>query len=281
MKIVITGKNGMLATDFIKIFNNKYEIFWYEREEMDISYIDQVEKILKKIKPKIVLNFAAYTDVEWAESNEWLQENYKINTYAVVNLAKITKKLWIDFLTVSTDYVFDGENESGYNENDLPYPINNYWRAKLLWEQRAKIENENTIIVRTSWLFGGENHKNFVNTMLKLSSEKKKISVVNDQFGLPTFTEDLSRAIDCILLNLKESRGKVFHFSNSSEYPISWYDFAKEIFRISNKNILVSPCKTGEFPMKALRPKNSFLKNNSYIQLPSYIDALERFLKNR
>ena len=228
-KILITGKNGMLATDFIKIFDSKYQIFAFGKEEMDVTHYNQCDKIISTIRPDLLLNFSAYTDVEKAEG-EWMQENYAINHRAVENLAKITKIYNVDFITISTDYVFDGKKKDGYNECDIPNPINHYGRAKLLGEQWAKTENENTVIVRTSWLFGGnKNHKNFVNTMLRLAHEKKEISVVNDQFGLPTFTEDLLYAIEWVFLNIKENRGKIFHFSNFSEKSISWCDALKTI----------------------------------------------------
>ncbi|MDD5770510.1 MAG: NAD(P)-dependent oxidoreductase, partial [Candidatus Gracilibacteria bacterium] len=205
-----------------------------------------------------------------------------INTLGVYNLAKVTNELNIDFITISTDYVFDGENENGYNENDECNPINEYGMSKYLGEKLAIDENKNSIIIRTSWLYGGgKNFKNFVNTMLKLAENKNELKVVNDQFGIPTYTKDLSLAIKEVIENLENFRGQILHFSNSSSgNGITWFEFASEIFNIANVKIKVIPCSSEEFITKAKRPKFSKLINNSGINLRDWKEGLKDYLSS-
>lgn len=271
----------MLAFDFQKYFSQEFEIFSYDKKNLDIIILENIEKIVVEIKPDIILNCAAYTAVDNAE-DIWAKLNYDINTLWVYNLAKISKKYSIDFITFSTDYVFDGMEENGYSENDNYNPINSYWMAKYLWEVIAKKENEDTIIIRTSWLYGwGSQFKNFVNTMLQLSETKKELKIINDQFGNPTNAKDLTKAISQVIENIEKQRGKILHFSNETENNgITWFDFAKEIFTIKEKKIILVPCSTSEYPTKAKRPAFSKLMNNSDIKLRNRKEGLRDYLDN-
>ncbi len=277
-KILLTGANGMFATDFIKYWSSDFEIIWFDRMWLDITDFETSKKNISEIMPDIILNAAAYTAVDDAEDIGKLK-NFEINTLWVYHLAKISKELNIDYITLSTDYVFDGQKKEWYAENDIQNPINEYGMSKYLWEKLALQENKNSIIIRTSWLYGGgKEFKNFVNTMLKLSQTKTELKVVNDQFWIPTFTKDLAFAIWEVIESISEYRWNILHFSNTSLGPITWFDFAKKIFEISKKNIHVIACSSTEFQTKAKRPQFSLLKNNSNIQLRNWEDWLKNYL---
>lgn len=279
-KILLTWANWMLAFDFKRFYNNTFEIFWYDKQELDITNLENIEKIIQKIQPDIILNCAAYTAVDSAE-DEWKLLNFQINTIWTYNLAKISAKYTIDFITISTDYVFDGKKEDWYTETDICNPINEYWMAKYLWEKLALEENKNSIIIRTSWLYGwGKSFKNFVNTMLKLAETRNELKVVHDQFGIPTFTLDLNLAIWEVIKNINNFRWETLHFSNSSNKKITWFDFACEIFNITNVKINIIPCSSGEYITKAKRPEFSELKNNSDIKLRDWKEWLKDYLSN-
>lgn len=279
-KILLTGANGMLASDFLKYCNNHFEILPYWKSELDITNITQIKEILSEIKPDIVLNCAAYTAVDNAE-DIWAKLCFDINSIWVYNLAKITNELNIDFVNISTDYVFWWDKENWYNEIDECNPINNYWLSKYLWEKLSFEENKNSINIRTSWLYGWwENFKNFVNTIIKLSKIKDELKIVNDQFWLPTFTKDLSLAIERVILDIEKYRWNILHFSNSGKKAISWFDFASEIFRIYNVNINLIPCSSQDFITKAKRPNFSLIINNSNIKLRDWKDWLKFYLNN-
>lgn len=281
MQILVTGASGMLAYDLIPILKEKHNVIWYDRDVFDITNIDQVEEVLKDKKVDLVVNCAAYTDVEKAE-DEWNLLNYQINALGVYNLAKICNKLNIDIIHMSTDYVFDGTKKEGYLQTDTPNPINQYGMAKYLWEKLLQSEHKKAIIVRTSWLYGGgKQYKNFVNTMLKLAETKKEISVVGDQFGSPTYTKDLASAILTIIEDINKYRWNIIHVTNETEWNwISWYDFAKKIFEISWKNIMVNECDSGEFATKAVRPRFSKLINNIWLEELDWDQWLKQYINN-
>ena len=278
-KILITGWNWMLAHNFIELFSDKYNLFPLNSKELDITNLGNIEEKIKKIKPDIVLNFAAYTKVDDAE-DIWRKTNYDVNALWVYNLAKLTNKYNIWFITISTDYVFSWGNKEWYNENDEKNPINGYWMAKYLWEELALKENKNSIIVRTSWLYWWwKDYKNFVNTMINLWSKLDNIKVINDQFWNPTNCKDLSLAISKIIDNIWKYNWKIFHFSNETKWNwITWYEFTEEIFKITWIKVNLEPCTSKEFPTKAKRPKYSKLINNSDIKLRDWKEWLKDYL---
>ncbi|MCD5382635.1 dTDP-4-dehydrorhamnose reductase [Candidatus Gracilibacteria bacterium] len=294
-KILITGKNGMLASEFLEKFgdNEKFQIFAFDKKELDITKFSEIEKKVFVVQPDIILNFSAYTNVDDAEDiGEGL--NFAVNFDGVENLAKISGKNKIDFITISTDFVFDGENENGYSEKDFPNPTNQYGFAKFLGEKSAKEFNENSIIIRTSWLYGGgKKFKNFVNTMLNLGEklekgELKKLKIIADQFGNPTYCGDLADGIFKVLENIEKYRGKIFHFSNEisdkNNKKISWFDFAEEIFLQSGKKIgenvgNIKKISVSEYKRKARTPKFSILKNNSEIKIGDWKIGLKKYFE--
>lgn len=280
MKILVTGSSGMLAHDLIPILKEKYSVVWYDRDILDICDIKTIKSVFEKEKIDIVINCAAYTDVEKAE-DEWMLLNYQVNALWPYNIGKTCAELGVDCIHISTDYVFDGSKKEWYLPHDKPNPINQYGMAKYLWEELLEQECNNAIIVRTSWLYGWwKNYKNFVNTMIKLSEYRKELKIVGDQFGAPTYTKDLSKWILEIVENIDNSRSKIFHLSNKTKkWWISWFDFANEIFRILWKDIVVKKCNSEEFPTKAMRPKFSKLVNDSSVVLGDWKKGLKEYIK--
>lgn len=289
-KILITGGYGMLAYDFIRTQKDKYDIIAVDRDECDITSFESIIQCISIHEPDILLNCAAYTAVDDAE-DVGMKTCYDVNTLGTHNLARATSAFWVEFITISTDYVFDGTKSEGYLPSDSCNPIGAYGMSKYLGEKLAMQSNSQTIIVRTSWLYGGNIYgnsewvfKNFVNTMFRISENRTEIKVVNDQHGIPTSCIDLSYAISGIIENIEASEyyGRIFHFSNSSaEGSMTWADFAREIFCIEWKKISIIDCLSSEYPTKAKRPSFSILKNDSNIILWDWKSGLERYLSGK
>lgn len=276
MKILILGARGMLGHDLLEVFKNYQPIGW-DKEDLDIARKKEVEKKIVELKPNIIINAAAYTNVDLAEKEKKLA--LKVNGYALNNLCEACKKTKSVLVHYSTDYVFSGGKQKGYKEEDRPdKPLNWYGRSKLLGEKlilaHAK-KNRNFIyyLIRTSWLFG-KHGKNFVSTMLKLAREKKEIKVVNDQFGKPTYSLDLAKATK-ELIEKKFKRG-IYHLVN--EGATNWFEFAKKIFEIKNIKIKVLPISSKELKRLAKRPKYSILLNTKFPSLRRWEEALEEYL---
>ena len=279
-KILVFGANGMLAKDVIEIMQGYYTIIKADKEECDIRDFDQINSFIQDTMPDIIVNLAAYTNVETAEDSE-NKTNYEVNTLAVYYLAKICKEYSINLICISTDYVFDGEKEQWYDEIDLQNPINQYGMAKYIGEVLALRENKNAIIIRTSWLYGGWlEYKNFVNTMIELEKKKKELKIINDQIGNPTYTRHLAKAIRAVVDDIEKYKGRTLHFSNSTRGQwISRYIFAKNIFEMrGNSDIKLIACTSDEYNTKARRPKTSILKNASDIQLPEWKEWLQEYI---
>jgi len=279
-KVLVTWANGMLATDFIKHNADKFEIIACDKSMLDITHLSQIRTVIASQMPDLVLNCAAYTNVDESEDSG-KKVCFDINTLWVYNLARITGELGIDFITISTDYVFDGQKRELCDEHDECHPLGNYGLSKYLGETLARSENPETIIVRTSWLYGGwKIFKNFVNTMIRFSETRSEIKVVNDQFGSPTYTGDLAEALGRIIEHADSYRGSIFHLSNNSHWHgVTWFDFATEIFSLTGKKIDIIPCLSLEFPSKAIRPKYSKLRNHSDIVLRDWKDWLKDYIK--
>ena len=255
--ILVTGSNGQLGSELKEITPNfpDYNFLFTDVSDLDITAHDEVRAFIERNNINVIINCAAYTAVDKAEYEPELADS--INHLAVDNLAKIAKQNNIKFIHISTDYVFDGNSQRPYNENDTPNPQSVYGQTKLDGElAMQKINPANSIIIRTSWLYS-KHGNNFVKTMLKLAETKSEISVVSDQIGSPTSAVDLAAAIFTILPKIKNNNVKVFHYSNAG--LCSWYDFALEIFRIKNIKTLVNAVKTSEFPMLVKRPTYSVL----------------------
>ena len=253
MKILVTGANGQLGTDIIKYFNQD-EVFGYDVDVLDITDIKQVLDLVKQMKPELIINCAAYTNVDGCEENEELA--YKVNAIGARNLAVAAFETNARLLHISTDFVFDGCTDKPYLEFDTPNPLSIYGKSKLAGEELIRQICPRHYILRTAWLYG-KNGNNFVKTMLKLGQEKKTLTVVDDQIGSPTFTEDLIRAVAEVI---KTQAYGTYHATNNGQ--CSWNEFAKKIFEYAGlPGIEVLPISTEELGRPAKRPQYSVLRN--------------------
>ncbi len=254
-KVLIIGANGQLAFDLIKVFRGDFEIIRATRDDFDIIDAGGTENFIKQSKPYIVINTAAYHKTEECELNP--EKSFAVNAIGAFNVAKAAKKIGAKIIFISTDYIFDGSKEY-FTESDMPNPLNVYGASKLAGENLTKIANENHYIIRTSWLFGvhrsGKGH-NFVALMLEKAKNGEDIKVVNDQFGSPTYTYDLALKIK-ELIDKKAPAG-VYHITNSGS--CSWYEFAKEIFKLSGIKADLEGISSKERPSNIKRPKYSVL----------------------
>lgn len=276
MKVLVTGAKGQLGQDVLCLLESQsWEVFGFGREELDITDERQVcEKVLS-VKPNIIIHTAAYTQVDQAESDK--EAAFKVNAEGTKYLAQAAEAVGAKFCYVSTDYVFDGTKNEPYKTDDQTNPQTVYGKSKLAGEQYTREYCSKYFIVRTSWVFGLYGN-NFVKTMLRLADEKSELGVVSDQFGSPTYTTDLARFI---IELVETSKYGIYHASNSG--ICSWYEFAKEIFRQSNKNVNVNAISTAEFQRPAQRPAYSVLEQKKIVEqglimLPNWKEALGRYL---
>lgn len=283
MKIVILGAKGMLGNDLGKVFADE-KSYLLDKDELDITHRDEVVAYFFRTKPDVVINAAAYTDVDGCEINKELA--MKVNGEAPGYLAEASKEIGAIFAHYSTNYVFSGSKREGYKEDDTPQnPCNFYGASKLAGENAVKKVGGKYYLIRTSWLFGlrglrvGERPRNFIETILRLAEEKDEIRVVNDQHGKPTFALDLARKTR-ELIEGKNDFG-VYHITN--EPATTWYEFAKEILEIGHppKKARVVPCTSEEFPRPADRPRYSTLLNTKLSPLRSWKEALREYLEKR
>src|SRR6478736_2502957 len=233
-KVLITGANGQLGKELVELFTEKgFEVYGFGRDKMDITNQVQVQEIIGAVKPDIVIHSAAHTKVDLAESEP--DQAFLINAYGTRNVAVAAEAVGAKLVYVSTDYVFDGTTNKPDNEFSPTSPLGVYGKSKLAGEQFVRDLHSKFFIVRTSWVYG-KYGANFVKTMLKLGGERKELSVVADQIGCPTYTLDLAHAI---LELVDTQKYGVYHISNSGS--CSWYEFAKEIFKVSNMEVQVKP----------------------------------------
>ena len=264
MRILITGSNGQVGDCLTQKLSNKVgmTVLALDREELDITNRDSVVKLISEFQPTVIINAAAYTAVDKAESDS--EVCFDINRDGVKNLAIAAQQTGASLLHISTDYVFAGDKVGEYLENDLTNPQGVYGQSKLEGELAAQLCKKH-IILRTAWVFGESGH-NFVKTMLRLATERDKLSVVSDQFGGPTYAGDIANA----LIHITECIGRgeaiaygTYHFSGLPH--VSWYEFAKTIFgKAVEYNVLlqspeVNAIPTSAYPTSAKRPANSKL----------------------
>lgn len=279
--ILVTGANGQLGRALRrKSFSFLDEVFYTAIEELDVTDYDAIEKFVVSHEIDTIINCAAYTAVDLAENESEKAE--RINTKAVENLAKVARKEDCLLIHISTDYVFDGLSTVPYTEKDTPAPKTVYGKTKWAGEQAIMKSGCWYIIIRTAWLYSCQGN-NFVKTILHLADERSEINVVNDQFGSPTYAEDLADAIIAIMNNEEriEHEG-IYHFSGEGE--CSWYDFALQIVAMAHKNCKINPVTTAEYPTKAMRPAYSVLDNTKIkkvfgIKIPDWKESLCRMLQ--
>jgi len=275
LKILITGSKGQLGRALIKQFKGKpnVSLVLTDLDEMDITDIDDIKRVVCLHKPDVVVNCAAHTGVDMCEDDK--EKAYIINVDGAKNIAKVANKVGSKMIHISTDYVFDGDSKAPYQETDKPNPQSVYGMSKMLGEQEVLKNNEKSFILRTSWLYGEGN--NFVKTMLNLSTKMDSLKVVDDQVGAPTSAKEVAKAV-AVLINSEEYG--IYH--GTCQGSCSWYGFAKTIFELKGIKIEVTPCTTSEFPMVAKRPKYSVLENKAFkekfdYEFPNWQDAIRDF----
>ena len=278
MKVLVTGVKGQLGHDVMnELALRGIEGIGVDVEEMDITDRTACETVISQEKPDAVIHCAAYTAVDAAEDN--LELCRKINAEGTRNIARVCKAMDIKMMYISTDYVFNGGGQRPWEPDDHREPLNVYGLTKYEGEIAVEQNIQKYFIVRIAWVFG-VNGKNFIKTMLRLGKEKGAVSVVNDQIGSPTYTYDLARLLVDMIQTDKYGR---YHATN--EGLCSWYEFACEIFRQAGMDeVKVTPVDSDGFPAKAKRPSNSRmskekLTENGFERLPSWQDALGRYLK--
>ncbi|WP_294225765.1 dTDP-4-dehydrorhamnose reductase [Chryseobacterium endophyticum] len=253
-KILVIGGNGQLGCCIRKIaseFELDYEFSFTDSQMLDITNEDQINTFFTEYKPDYCINASAYTAVDLAEKEN--EKAFAVNADGVGYLAQACKDINAILIHVSTDYVFDGETNLCYSEDDFTNPIGVYGESKLQGEELAMEINPKTIILRTSWLYS-EFNKNFVKTMLNLFSQKDELGIVGDQFGQPTNANDLAEAIMSII-ETREKKYGIFHFSNYPE--TTWFEFAEKIAEFSGSKIKLNKLTTDQYPTPAKRPKRS------------------------
>lgn len=254
-KILVTGASGQLGQSIQKLSKNleQFEFIFTDSKTLDISDKEAVHDFFWQHQPHFCINAAAYTAVDLAETD--VEKAFLINADSTENLAEACAEYNTQFIHISTDYVFDGENQLEYTEEDFTNPMGVYGASKLSGEELAIEANPSTVIIRTSWVYS-EFGKNFVKTMLQLFATKDELNIVADQFGQPTNANDLAEAIMEIVKSEKIVPG-IFNFSNFGK--ISWFDFAQKIAELSNSKIKLQAIETSHYPTPAKRPKNSTL----------------------
>ena len=280
MKVLVTGVKGQLGFDIVNELDKRgFETIGVDIEEMDITDSNSVIRVLNEVNPDAVIHCAAWTSVDAAENNE--EKVRLVNAVGTENIAKVCKKINCKLMYISTDYVFDGQGDRPWDPDCKDYkPLNIYGQTKLEGEFAVANTLDKYFIVRIAWVFG-KNGKNFIKTMLSVGKTHDTVRVVNDQIGTPTYTYDLAR----LLVDMIETeKYGYYHATNEGGY-ISWYDFTKEIYRQAGYKTKVIPVTTAEYGLsKAARPFNSRLDKsklvkNGFEPLPSWRDALSRYLK--
>lgn len=279
MKILVTGYKGQLGYDVVNEATSRgIEAVGVDIDEMDITNQNQVNTVIKSGNYDAVVHCAAWTAVDKAEEPELFETVKKVNATGTKYIADVCEELDIPMMYFSTDYVFDGEGTTPWNEYDERHPLNVYGLTKAQGEEYVE-KLKKHFIIRIAWVFG-KNGNNFIKTMLRLGKERGAVSVVNDQIGNPTYTYDLAKLVVDMIQTDKYGK---YHATNSGDF-ISWYDFACEIFKQAGMDVKVTPVDSDQFPAKAKRPKNSRmnqteLDKNGFNRLPTWQDALGRYLK--
>jgi dTDP-4-dehydrorhamnose reductase len=273
-KILILGANGMLGHALAQAFSKQSPILW-DLTDLDITNQLEVDEKISALMPEVIINAAAYTNVDGCEDNFDLAN--QINGVAIGYLARAAKKNNAVLIHYSTDYVFSGENQAGYKEDDQTNPLGAYGKSKLLGEYNLLKNTDKYYLIRTSWLFGEFGDKNFIKKILTKAEHERNLKVVNDHFGKPTYAPDLATRTR-ELIDHKESYG-IYHVTNETvEGGISWYDLAKYALEVKKLDNDIVPCRASDFPQKAVRPKYSALINSKLKPMRDWREAVKDYL---
>ena len=280
MKVLVIGSDGQLGSELKKISNNYNNVSWFfsSVKVLDLSDLNSINNYLSNIDPTVIINCAAYTNVDKAEVESKLANT--INYKAVDIISRWTSYNNKNLIHVSTDYVFDGLSNIPYSENSKTKPVNEYGSSKLKGEIACLKNDPNSIVIRTSWLYSSFG-KNFVKTMIDLMKKNNSVKVVNDQIGSPTYAYDLAKVIIEIIMN-SENKSGLFHYSNEGE--TSWFEFAKSIRELYNLDCEIIGVSSKEFKTLAKRPKYSLLnkskiKTTFNLEIPDYKQSLKKCIE--
>lgn len=273
-KVMVFGGGGQLGQCIAHVVNNSSQYIFLDKKDGNVLDKQLLSNLFESYRPKAVINCAAYTSVDKAESESELAA--RINAEAAANLAELSVKYDTVLIHISTDFVFGGNLARPLNEDDETIPLSVYGVTKLAGENNIKQKAEKYFILRTSWLYS-EYANNFVKTMLRLSSERDSLGIVADQVGSPTYAMDLARTIIHIVDSGSMEYG-IYHYSN--EGVTSWYDFAKAIFETAEVNVEVNPLPTEAYPTPAKRPAYSVMnkrkiKEKLGVKIPYWRDSLK------
>ena len=292
-KILLVGGKGMLAQKILSVAPSCYQITAVDLPDFDVTDKDKTLRYVEALCPEIIINCAAYTNVDGCETEQALAD--LVNGLAVGYLAEAAKNVDAVLVHVSTDYVFDGEKRTPYAETDPVNPQSAYGRSKLLGERELLASGlEKFFIVRTSWLYGPGGH-NFVETIIRLAKERSELGIVADQIGSPTYTGDLANALFALLAAAASPQPPIpspyglYHFSNGGH--CSWYEFAREIVTLAKLNgdqltiEKINPINTEDYPLPAERPKYSVFSKEKYLKMtgrrvPDWQESLTKYFQS-
>lgn len=277
MKILLTGKNGQVGWELQRALASLGEVIACDRSELDLANPDKIVALVREAKPQIIVNAAAYTAVDKAESEP--EPAHAINARAPGILAEEAKKLGALLVHYSTDYVFDGTKTEPYTEEDAPNPISVYGRSKLAGEQAIQSSGCRHLIFRTSWVYGPRG-KNFLLTILRLAKERDELRIVSDQIGAPTTSALIADVTAQILRAFSPEKQGLYNLTATGS--VSWYGFAQAIVHTAGLTAKVTPIPTSEYPTPARRPSSSLLntallRQRFGIALPSWEDGLKTY----
>lgn len=282
MKILVLGKNGQVASElgFIAKEYPEFDVQLFDSSRCDITNKEQLQAIITTTKPDALINCAAYTAVDHAETNR--EQAFAVNHLGVVNIDELAVHFGFKYIHFSTDYVFDGTKNKPYQIDDETNPLGVYGLSKRAGELVVLSSRADAIVIRTAWVFSSYG-KNFVKTMLRLAETNESVRVVCDQAGSPTYAEDLARACFEILKKAPviSANGRLYHYTNSG--ICTWHEFAQQIFKESDSSCVAIPIPGSDFPTPAKRPNYSVLDtskimNDFQLIIPDWKDALRRCL---
>lgn len=269
MKILVTGANGQLGWELQRAKPGDCELTALSRDQLDITDLEQVKNTINSIKPDWIINAAAYTAVDKAESDS--AGAYAINAEGAANLAMAAQAINARLLHISTDFIFDGKNNRPYLPEDKPNPLGIYGASKLAGEQKVReLLGDDTLIIRTAWVYSSHGN-NFVKTMLRLMAERNTLGVVEDQVGTPSWAAEIAAAI---YLSIENNLRGIYHWTDTG--AASWYDFSVAIYELGketgllNNSITINPISTEDYPTPAVRPPYSILNKDSLRKAINY-----------
>lgn len=276
MKVLVTGSDGLVGKNILPLLSEEFDVVPYVETQWDICDPKQSEAVIGELRPEVLLNLAAITNVDGCEDREELA--CRVNAEGAGLLAEVCARYNTRIISFSTDYVFDGRNTSPYREDDPTNPLSVYGRSKRDGEGKILANNPSSVIIRTEWVYGDEG-ESFITKVVAAARQRGVVEVVHDQRGTPTYARDLARPIAALIK--KEARG-IYHVTNDGS--CTWYEFARHIFSFLGMKVVCSPIATDQSKRKAPRPSYSVLdctklKTETNIQMRSWQDAADEHLK--